>query len=289
MNTSSRNTIQSSVLKKLEMISQEVGRAQRQVAEYVLSNPEDVIRMSITQLAEASETSEATVVRLMQSVGFEGYNDFKISLSRSMSQNEEELERNLTPEATTAEIISNIFGMTRTGLNETLEALDAAEVDKAIDLLAGARRIEFMGVGGSAAVAHDAYHKFLRLGTPVNALMDPHDAVQVCATLGPGDVILTISHSGRTRDILDAVKLAKELGAAVVAISRFGRSPLQRLADVTLHTLSSETTYRSEAIASRIAQLVIIDVLFVGAFFRNHPVTSANLARSRSAIQSKLV
>lgn len=289
MNTVNRTGVQSSVLKKLEMVSDEVGRAQRRVAAYVLGNPEEVIRMSITQLAEASETSEATVVRLMQSVGFDGYNDFKISLSRSMSQNEEELDRNLTPDASTADIISNIFGMTRTGLNETVDALDPAEVEKAVDLLAGARRIEFMGVGGSAAVAHDAYHKFLRLGTPVNALMDPHDAVQVCATLGPGDVVLAVSHSGRTRDILDAVKLARDLGASVIAISRFGRSPLQRLADVTLHTLSSETAYRSEAIASRIAQLVIIDVLFVGAFFRNHPVTSANLARSRSAIQSKFV
>ena len=107
--------------------------------------------------------------------------------------------------------------------------------------------------------------------------------------LPPGDVVLAISHSGRTKDVLDAVKLAKESGAAVVAISRFGRSPLQRLADVTLHTLSSETAYRSEAIASRIAQLAIIDVLFVGAFLRNHPVTSRNLSRSRSAIMSKQV
>jgi len=281
--------VQSTVLKKLEMVSDEIGHAQRRVADYVLSNPEEVIRMSITQLSEASEASEATVVRLMQSVGFDGYNDFKISLSRSMSHNETELERNLTPDASTADIIQNIFSMTRTGLSETFEALDSSEVEQAIDLLAAARRIEFMGVGGSAAVAHDAYHKFLRLGVPVNALMDPHDAVQVCATLGPGDVVLAISHSGRTRDILEAVRLASDQGAQVIAISRFGRSPLQRLADVTLHTLSSETAYRSEAIASRIAQLVIIDVLFVGAFFRNHPVTSANLARSRSAIQSKLV
>lgn len=270
------------------MISEEVGKAQRRVAAYVMQNPEDVIRMSITQLAEASEASEATVVRLMQTVGFEGYNDFKISLSRSMSQNVEELERNLTAEATTPEIIQNIFGMTQTGLKETWETLDTADVGEAISILASARRIEFMGVGGSAAVAHDAYHKFLRLGVPVNALMDPHDAVQVCATLGSEDVVLAVSHSGRTKDILEAVRLAKEVGAKVIAISRFGRSPLQRLADVTLHTLSSETTYRSEAIASRIAQLVIIDVLFVGAFFRNLPVTSANLARSRSAIQSKL-
>lgn len=271
------------------MVSGEVGQAQRRVAGYVIQNPEDVIRMSITQLAEASEASEATVVRLMQSVGFDGYNDFKISLSRSMSQHEQELERNLTAEATTTEIIQNIFGMTRTGLTETFEALSSTDVEEAISILAGARRIEFMGVGGSAAVAHDAYHKFLRLGVPVNALIDPHDAVQVCATLGKGDVVLAISHSGRTRDILEATKLASELGARVIAISRFGRSPLQRLADVTLHTLSSETTYRSEAIASRIAQLVIIDVLFVGAFFRNLPVTSANLTRSRSAIQGKLV
>src|SRR5690606_6765680 len=264
--------VQSVVLKKLEMVSAEMGPAQRRVAEYVLRNPEDVIHMSITQLSGASEASEATIVRLVQDIGFKGYNDFKISLSRSMSANDGALERDLDADATTSDIIQNVFGMTRTSLVETWEALEPAQVDAAIQLLSTAKRIEFVGVGGSAAVAHDAYHKFLRLGVPVNALVDPHDAVQVCATLGPGDVVL------------DAVKLAKESGAAVVAISRFGRSPLQRLADVTLHTLSSETAYRSEAIASRIAQLAIIDVLFVGAFLRNHPVTSRNLSRSRSAI-----
>src|SRR5690625_7873576 len=105
--------------------------------------------------------------------------------------------------------------------------------------------------------------------------MDPHDAVQVCATLGPGDVVLAISHSGRTREIIEAVRLASDQGAQVIAISRFGRSPLQRLADVTLHTLSSETAYRSEAIAPRLAQLEIIDVLLAGALFRSQPVTSA--------------
>ena len=281
--------VQSVVLKKLEMVSAEMGPAQRRVAEYVLRNPEDVIHMSITQLSGASEASEATIVRLVQDIGFKGYNDFKISLSRSMSANDGALERDLDADATTSDIIQKVFGMTRTSLVETWEALEPAQVDAAIQLLSTAKRIEFVGVGGSAAVAHDAYHKFLRLGVPVNALVDPHDAVQVCATLGPGDVVLAISHSGRTKDVLDAVKLAKESGAAVVAISRFGRSPLQRLADVTLHTLSSETAYRSEAIASRIAQLAIIDVLFVGAFLRNHPVTSRNLSRSRSAIMSKQV
>src|SRR5690625_1035965 len=112
------------------MVSDEIGHAQRRVADYVLSNPEEVIRMSITQLSEASEASEATVVRLMQSVGFDGYNDFKISLSRSMSHNETELERNLTPDASTADIIQNIFSMTRTGLSETFEALDSSRSEE---------------------------------------------------------------------------------------------------------------------------------------------------------------
>lgn len=284
-----KHNVQSAVLKKLEMVSGEVGQAQRRVARYVLQNPEDVIRMSITQLSDASKASEATVVRLVQDIGFKGYNDFKISLSRSMSVSDEALERDLDADATTQDIIQNVFGMTRTSLIETWEALDSEQVEAAISILTSAKRIEFVGVGGSAAVAHDAYHKFLRLGVPVNALMDPHDAVQVCATLSPGDVVVAISHSGRTKDILEAVKLANESEAKVLAITRFGRSPLQRLADVTLHTLSSETTYRSEAIASRISQLVLIDVLFVGAFLRNLPVTSRNLGRSRSAIQSKLV
>lgn len=269
------------------MVRGEVGRAQHRVVKYVLSHPEDAIHMSITQLAEASGSSEATIVRLVQDLGFKGFNDFKISLSRSMSVSDQVLERDLDASATVAEILQNVFGMSQTSLSETWEALDPRDVEAAIAILSRAERIEFVGVGGSGAVAFDAYHKFLRLGVPVSAPIDPHNAAQVAATLGSGAVVVVISHSGRTRDVLEVARLAKESDAQVIAITRFGRSPLQRLADVTLQTLSSETSYRSEAIASRISQLVIIDALLVGVFLRNQPTSGQHLLRSRSALQEK--
>src|SRR5690606_32908194 len=127
--------VQSVVLKKLEMVSAEMGPAQRRVAEYVLRNPEDVIHMSITQLSGASEASEATIVRLVQDIGFKGYNDFKISLSRSMRPKVGAFGRGIDADSRTSAIIQIFLGMTRTSLLETWEALEPDQVDAAIQLL----------------------------------------------------------------------------------------------------------------------------------------------------------
>jgi DNA-binding MurR/RpiR family transcriptional regulator len=275
------------ILRKLESVRQTVGPARQKVIDYVLEHPEDVIFLSVTELAQQAEVSEATVVRLFQEVQYRGYQDFKIKLSRELTPGARQLDNNIDEGDSPGKVLRSLVSLSVETLHSTAQVVDDESLQRVVDILARARRIEFLGMGGSGVVASDAYHKFLRLGIPVNWVADGHNAAQVCAVLRPGDVALFVSHSGATKDVLEAAQLARDAGATVVAITRYGRSPLTRIAHATLHTLSAETRYRSEALSSRMAQLVLIDTLMVSLYLARLPESQELLSKAREALGSK--
>lgn len=273
---------QSVVLRKLAAVYPDVGPARRKVIAYVLRAPEEVIHLSVTELSKLAGTSEASIVRLFQELGYKGYQDFKIQLSQTLHQRSQRLERDIAPGDTSAAVAASVFGMAVKTLQDTLQVLEVAPLDEAVRLLAGARRIEFIGLEGSGVVALDAYQELARLGVPVGASHDGREAARLCAALEPGDVLVVISPSGSTRDALEAARLAKASGAKVVAITRYGRSPLRSLADTVLFTLSPETSCRSEVMASHIAQLALIDTLLIAVTLQRPPDAQAKLERVRA-------
>ena len=275
------------ILRKLESVRPVVGPARQKVIDYVLEHAEEVIFLSITELSAQAGVSEATVVRLFQEMNYRGYQDFKIKLSRELTPDRQQLDHNIDEGDSPGQVLRSLVNLSVETLRSTVQIVDDESLAKVVEVLVEANRIEFLGMGGSGSVARDAYHKFLRLGIPVNAVSDSHDAAQVCAVLAPDDVALFVSHSGTTKDVLEAAQLAREAGATVVAITRYGRSPLARIAHLTLHTVSAETEYRSEAISSRIAQLVLIDTLMVSLYLAKLPDSQLKLSRAREALGSK--
>lgn len=286
MSPTKRPLPRSALLKKLASAGNTVGPARCKVIDYVLAEPREVIYLSVTELAELAGTSEATVVRLFQELGYKGYQDFKIQLSQNLALPDYHFDGDIDPNDPPGAVLDAVFQTSSTTLKDTLQIVDRTALRRAVELLTAAERIEFIGSGGSGVVALDACHKFIRLGIPVSASHDGHNAAQVCAVLQPGDVVVAISHSGSTRDVLDAVQLAKAAGAAVIGITHYGRSPLLKYVDVVLQTLSSETNFRSEAIASRIAQLALIDTLMISVYLAL-PESAQLLNSARRALDSK--
>lgn len=280
-------TADSVVLRKLASMREVVGPAQRRLVDFVLEHPEEVIHLSIGELARRATVSEATVVRLFQETGHKGFPDFKIRLSRSLVARPAGFDYNIRDDAGPAEVLTAVVHTALQALQQTHQVVPEEELRRAVALLAGARRIEFIGSGGSGVVARDGSHKFLRLGIPVSASTDGHDAAQVCAVLEPGDVVLAVSHSGETQDVVEAVQLAREAGAAVIALTRFAPSRLARMADVVLPTLSTETNHRSEGFGSRIAQLVLLDALMLSVYLARRPGSEERVRRARAALASK--
>lgn len=277
------------VLQKLHAVRGDVGSRTARVVEYVLEHPNDVIHLSVTEVAERTQASEATIVRLFQSLGFKGYQDFKIRLSQSLVPAAQSIERTIERGDSTRTIFEKVFATSEITLRDTIAHLEPELLERSLELIASAQRIGFIGVGGSGIVAMDAHHKFLKLGLFCQALPDPHNAAQVCALLEPEDLIIAISHSGATKDVLDSARIAKERGASLIALTGLGRSPLSKLADVTLSTSSPESLYRSEAVASRVAQLCIIDALVVALYLRLEPNASDRWRRARGALTQKRI
>jgi RpiR family carbohydrate utilization transcriptional regulator len=260
----------------------------RQVADHLLEHPRDVVHLSINQLAEVTDCAEATIFRFCKQLGFRGYQDLKIALAREMA---EEPMQNIHEEVAVEDdmftVAQKVFSANISGLTDTLQLLDRDSLERAVQVLHEAKRIEFYGAGGSAPIAVDAFHKFMRTGVQCIAHTDTHMQVMAAGLLGTQGVAVGISHSGSNKDILEALRVAKEGGAQTIAITSYRKSPLAQLADVTLYTSTRETAFRTEAMSARLAQLSLLDVLYVGVSRLRQEQTVANLQKIREVISLK--
>ena len=261
--------------------------AEQRVADFILKHPDELIYLTVTELAERTNTSESTVVRLCQKIGYKGYQEFKIVLARDLVGPATEIYAAIEPGDDLSTIKNKVFQANAQALRDTLEVLDEHALQRAVDALAGAHRVEIYGVGGSSPLALDAYHKLLKLGVSVVALSDGDLMAMSSALLGPGDVALGISHTGASRDVTDALGRAKTLGATTIGITHRPSSPITKVSDIVLVTAAQQTAFRSDAGSSRIAQLTIIDVLYVGVAHKNHERSLQMIERTREATAAK--
>ncbi|MCP3016358.1 MurR/RpiR family transcriptional regulator [Nocardiopsis dassonvillei] len=243
--------------------------AERRVAQHVVDDPERAAASSITQLAKDCATSEATVIRFCRTIDFSGYRELRLALATEAGQARgargaaPELSSDINPDDTLVTVVQKIAYTDARAVEETGAALDVEVLRTVIDTMAGARRIDVYGVGASAFVGADLQQKLHRIGLTSFAWSDAHVMLTSAALLDERDVAIGISHSGATIDTVQALTEAGRRGARTVAVTNFPRSPIG-FADHVLTTAARETTFRSGATASRLAQLTVVDCLFVG-------------------------
>jgi DNA-binding MurR/RpiR family transcriptional regulator len=243
--------------------------------------------MSVTEVAEAVGVSEASVVRLCQQVGAKGFQDLKIALARDLVEPVKFIHEDVRPGDDVATVIEKVFRSDMQALAETLKVLDPAAMQRAVDIILGADRVEFYGIGSAGPVAVDAYYRMLRIGINCVVSIDSHMQAVGAALAGPHVAVVAISHSGSTKETVDALRLAKQAGAKTICITNYGRSPIQAYADVVLYTAAAETMFRTEAMTSRIAELSIVDALYVCVALANVERSLANIARTADALSVK--
>ena len=263
--------------------------AARRLAAAILARPEAIVEMSIAELAKTARVSEGSVVALCQQLGAKGFPELKIAIAREIGSSRELLHEDIVRDDASADVIAKIAASHRMAIEDTVKVLDPAAVDRAVKLLKKAHRIEFYGIGTAAPIAEDAAYRFLRLGLEVKAMVDSHSQAVSAACTGPHVATITISHSGRTRETLTATRLARAAGARTICITNFGRSPLLKHCEVALHTAAVETRYRMEAMASRVAQLVVIDTLYARLAIENWDPALAAIERSYEILAEKRV
>lgn len=251
-----------SPIARLKSALPELPPAARRLASIIVDKPNSIVEMSIADLAKTARVSEGSVIGLCQQIGAKGFPELKIAIAREIGLSRELLREDIVRDDDTADVIAKIAASHQTAIVDTAKVLDPTQVDRAVAILRNARRIEVYGIGTAAPIAEDAAYRFLRLGLDVKAMVDSHSQAVSAAFTGSDVATITISHSGRTRETLMATRLAKAAGASTICITNFGKPPLLKHCDVALFTAAVETRYCMEAMASRVAQLVVIDTIY---------------------------
>ena len=261
--------------------------AEQRVADFILGHAEELIYLTVTELAERTQTSESTVVRLCQKIGYKGYQEFKIMLARDLVGPTETVYEQIAPTDSLEVLKAKVFQANAQALKDTIEVLSDAELRRAVDALSAARKIEIYGIGGSGPLAFDAYHKFMKLGIPSVWLNDSDLMAMSSMLMETGDVALGISHTGASRDVCAAMAHAQAAGATTICITHQATSPITKVSHIKLFTAAKETAFGSDATSSRIAQLSIVDTLYAGIANQDYDKALIRIQKTRQASAGK--
>lgn len=248
------------VLVSVKVAYDDMGRAEKRIADWITENHQRMFSMSITELASECSCGEATIVRFARRLGLDGYQGLKIALA--MEEGQKRISGSITGDDTPFEVFEKVIEDIYCSLEMTKKVLKSDQLALAAQAILSAKKVVLFGLGNSASIALDAQHKLMRAGINAVAYSDNHMQSISASHLCDGDVAIGISHSGSSRDIVEALQIAREKGATTISITNKGRSPITKQSDIVLNTASDETQYSILALNSRISQLALIDSLY---------------------------
>ncbi|MEV7199215.1 MurR/RpiR family transcriptional regulator [Streptomyces griseoluteus] len=290
---SAEDTSPAATLARIRAALPSLAPSERRVAEAVLADPAQASELSISALGKQADTSVATVMRFCRAIGVGNYPQLRLALAAAAAHEHAVGGERPAPGTdisatdSLADIVGKIIYNEVRALEDSGAELDIEVLGRAVDALAGARRIDIFGVGASAFVGQDLHQKLHRIGHIAFIWTDRHAALTAAALLAPGDVALAVSHSGETEDTVEPLQAAAERGATTIALTNVPRSTLAESADLVLTTCARETPFRSGATVSRIAQLAVVDCLFVGVAQRSFDATTVALQKTYGAVQRR--
>ncbi len=275
-----------SVSRKIRTLYKEMGPAERKIADFILQNLNEIMSTSISELASKCGCGDATVVRFSRRLGYTGYQALKIAIAGdlgSASAISSEIEKT----DSCFEIFSKRINEISSSLSNTKSVLDAQKLELAAKTIMNAKRIVVFGLGNSAAIAVDAAHKFLRLGLNAQSCTDNHLQAIIASHIDRQSVAIAISHSGSSKDIVEALELSKIGGATTIAITNYGSSPIVDACDICLFTKAEETRHSILAMSSRIAQLSIFDAIYTYIVVNADKASMQAIYNTELALQNK--
>jgi len=262
------------------------------VANVIRENPAVVIEMTINELAQKCDTSVASVVRFCRAIGFSGYVTLRMALATELGKEAAQfparsaLGSEISEDDSLRDAVSKLAALELLAIEETVALLDFDILEAAITDIDEADRVLLYGIGASQFVAEDLAHKLLRVGRNAHVLTDPHEAIAATVLNTGRTVAIGFSHSGTTAETVRFIRTAASGGAATIGVTSAKGSPLAIAADHALFTEVRESSFRAGAMVSRIAQLVVVDCLFVGVAKRRYSETVDALRRTREATQA---
>ena len=252
------------MLERIKAALPSLAPAEQRVGKLCLADPRAFAKLPVSELADRSHVSKPTVVRFCRSVGYDGLSDFKLKLAGTVNEGVPFIHRSVDADDKTSDVMVKVIDNTVAAFLKYRNDASSMAIEKAVNALLesynSGRQIQFFGVGNSGIVAQDAQHKFFRLGINTTAYSDGHMQVMSASILGPGDCVVVISNSGRTRDLMDACDIARKNGATTIVITASG-SPLASAGNIHLSADHPEGFDKYSPMVSRLLHLMIIDIL----------------------------
>ncbi|MEH7479713.1 MurR/RpiR family transcriptional regulator [Neobacillus drentensis] len=273
------------MLVRIESVIEELPKSERKVAQYILENADEIIRMTVHDLAANANASSAAVIRLCRSIGVAGFSELKVSLSsqssRSFKSGFYDIEPNETIQSIKEKIVSNSVQV----IKETAMELDEEIIDRTIECIKNADVIYVYGLGASSLVADDIMQKWSRLGKTVISYQDAHIYASILSSASKKSIFFCISNSGETPEVLRLVDIAKESGFQTIGLSRFGQNALSQKVDLSLHHVRApEAQFRSAATSSIFAQFLTVDIIFYAYVSKYYDDSIQKIINSRNAV-----
>ena len=283
--------MQEDFLTKIRSAYNQFTKAEKKVADYILQNPDQVLFMSISDLAETCKVGDTSVFRFCKTMNVKGYQEFKMTLSLSMRGNEKESKEgdggNVSLEDNIAELAGKVLEETIASIRETHSLLDFNKVTEAMNALSKAKRILFFGVGASMLTAMKAMNKFHRIEPKVYCSEMVSQQLMSAATMEKGDVAVIFSYSGATKDIVEIAKQAKESGASIISITRFQKSALTEYTDILLLCGANVGSLQQGSTSAEIAQLFLVDIMYTEYYRRHYEYCNQILEKTTVAIKDR--
>lgn len=277
---------------RIKGVYNSLGKTERNIADFVFQHSREMVNLTIEELAQSTGSSIATVIRFCKKLGLEGFKDLKnIVVQELLEYNGEDSTEGLyqvNPNDNIKAVKEKVFHGANRILDETLSILDDAELQRAVDSISQATLLQIIGVGNSGIVAQYAYSKFFRIGIATSMSLDPYFLKMQSALLDETKVLLAVSSSGHTKTTVEAGKLAKEAGAKVISLSDFAITPLTKISDIKLFTTPRNfKMFENEQIPLIIAQINVIDILYLGVLKKVKDLRLANLQKTIQATKEE--
>lgn len=278
--------MEGSVLSLIRTGYHSFSESQKRVADFVLKNPDRVMISSMSDLAQACRVSEPTIMRFLHKMNYDSYQVFRVNIAQElgMGSNKNLYSEDIQNTDEVSVVKHKVLNVTAQSLLDCMSLIQDSAVDGMTNHLIGADHILTIGIGGSYAQALDFAHKMQRLGLQAIHSNDPHMINIMCTNLGVNDMLVVFSHSGESREILDAVSIARKNGVAIGAVTSYPNSKLARECNWSLLSSSYETNYRSDAMTSRIIQMTITDILYICIAQRMGSRAEQSVNRTRIAV-----
>jgi len=282
-----RNIDKISCLDRIREKYSDLNAAEQKAAKYILENPRDIIHFSITELADSSKASETTIFRLCNKLAYKGYQDLKINLAGAIVEPMENIHEEIKENDDMYMIMHKVINANVYSIEETMKINNSKELEKAVEIILKADQLMFFGMGGSAAIAADAYHKFIRTGIRCVCNSDSHWQAMFASMAKKNDALIAFTNSGSNKDLIETIEIARKNGVKVISITSNVKSPITKVSDIVLESFGREAMYRSEAMESRITALILIDCLYLGVAIKRKEEMLSTLKKIREGIAIK--